>query len=541
MSPIPDNTDTIGKLDRQTARARRGMEEQSRVVASPHLLGGMVKSMTRDQLSLASGEVVRNMRIREEDLRRRPGTALFGGSLPNAEPVLGIVMFINEAGDVWLIRITQNAFHVANASVAGWTEYEIINAEDGVGSFPKSARLSYAQFFESLYIADGVNRIWEVNFGQQKVRELKDAPRTQFIMTFAERIVAANINQFFGGVRPSGVAWPVNADPRDWTGLGSGNEDLAMHDVGDAIAGLVSLENDALIIRRNSIWVMSRQPFEAPVFRFRQLMHGIGCDLPYSITRVPGGVIWADQRSREVYLFSLSEGPQRLASPVNEELFEDLKNLSFAQGVWDPFEREYHLALAFDTDGDELTRTWVLDLERRAWIFDDSPTISTLGVVSLPGEGVAIDDLVGTIDAQVVEIDEYGEDVGITPSLFKGITTGQVIKQTYDAENDWDGTVFEGEFHSQNFGSQTNRRSIKDLALRVVAENGGDVLLEERADESWRFTKTTELSASGLIQNVRIPRKGPTGNDLFWRVRTTAPGVKLKSYWVRLLEKSRQR
>jgi hypothetical protein len=517
------------------------------------MLGGMVKGVPRDELPVNSASSVVNARIREEWMGRRPGTAAYAGAAVDANPVLAIVTFITEARDIFTCRLTFDSFYVTNAAASGWTAYAFED-EDGATipdyasapantekRFRSNSRFSFAQFFSKLYIADGTNPVWEVDFNRQVVKQIKDAPRARFLMTFADRIVAGDVDFYEGGPRPNTIQWCVNAVPNDWTGFSSGWEDLAATDIGDTISGLVSLESGSVIIKKRSIWSLTRQAFQTPVFSFRPIVQGIGCDLPYTIQRVPGGVVFADQRTKEVYFYSPQNGPTPIGSVVNEDLYNDLELLEYAQAAYDPFEKEYHLGVIEDGET-QITRTWVYSFQHNAWTYDDSPEVSCIGVVELKGVGVAIDDLVGTIDAQSGTIDELGGGSTFIPTLLKGIEDGKVVKQSYDAATDYDSTAFSFEWISQNFGSQTLRREMKNLAVRALIATSGDVILDERnEDGSWRHEKTESVTGSAVPLNIRIPNKRVSGEDLFFRIRSTADGAKFYSWSVKIHEKGRQR
>lgn len=540
---MPDDTASIGKLYRKELGAVPGIPPQNAgLIESPNMLGGMIQNPSRDKLPVNSGRVVVNARTRDDWVGRRPGTAEFGGTKPDSNKVLASITFVSEALDVYICRITASSFYVLNAAGDGWTQYTVTDDEDNPATFPADARFSVAQYFDNLYLADGVNRIWEVNFGYKTVKQIPGSPRPHFICNFAERIIAGHIRKFAGGPRPSRIEWPVNGSVTDWTGEGSGGNDLALEDVGDSISGLVALEDLGLVVRRTSVWGITRQPFNQPIFRFSKLLTGLGCDLPYTIARIPQGAIWADQRTRDIYIFSASQGIQSILKGTNTVIFDDLSRLQFAEGRYDPFEREYHLGVAYNADDNLITRTWVISLKNGSISYDDGPEISTLGIVSVPPAGIAIDDLTGTIDAQTGTIDEYGEEGHFTPTLFKGVETGEVLKQSYDASTDWDATNFEFLFESQNLGSLTNRRSLKDLSIRALIANSGIVTLEERTEVgTWDVSKDRVIVGSSVKQNLRLPKTGLTGEDLFFQIRTTAPAAKFYSYWVRYLEKAAQR
>ena len=510
------------------------------------VVNGMVNRLPRSQVPQGSAYELKNARIRDDWTGRRPGTGIFGPPGPNSSIVLKMITFVFESGDFVLCRITTTSFHILDATLSTWIPFEILDEDGEPTTFiGQRVGVSFTQYFDKLYLADGIHKIWEVDFDDQTVQQIEEAPIAKYITTYGNRIIAGNVGFEEGGLRPASLAWSANATPRDWTSVSAGREDLSESNIGDEITGVFATENDLVIIRRTSIWHGSRQPFAGAPFRFTPVIANMGSDLPYSITRVPGGLIYADQRTRDVYFYTPGAAPQGLAKHLNRTIFEDLRDVKFCAGAFDPFEKEYHLGLVTDDTG-FIDKVWVYALEYGAWGYDDGPEVSTIGVVSIPGEAIAIQDLIGIIDVQdpppTGAIDDYGQEGGFFPTLVKGTAEGRVIVQRYAFSTDWNDVNFQFEFQSPNMGSVSKRRTIKDLSLSV--DSGmGSYTLEHSVDRGeWRNSLTTTIPIP--VQGrplLRLPKTQITGNDLYWRLLSTAPGLRIYSWWVRLLEKGRQR
>ena len=202
-----------------------------------------------------------------------------------------------------------------------------------------------------------------------------------------------------------------------------------------------------------------------------------------------------------------------------------------------------------------LTRTWVYSVEANAWEYDDSPEISCLGQGLALGDSPLIDDLLGTIDAQIPVpgddtkptpagwIDDWAFSGIIQPSILKGLETGEVLLQSIQAVRDWDETQFEMLFESQNIGSFTNRRTLKSVLMTAWAPDGGNMVVEfAHGRQQWIKQKTASMLAYTTVrpQQVGAPYTQITGNEVRFRVRAKWP-VWITELWVRMLEKSRQR
>lgn len=507
------------------------------VVEAPSVAGGMVNRVPRDQVPINSWRLGKNTRSKDFSTIRRPGTSELGTE-PDSNKVIRLVSYIKENGDIVLVRFTQSTAHIWNGG--SWLALTI---NDG-GFNGASNRLDVDEFLGKLYIADYIDRLWELNFDSKEINSISAAPRAKFCMAFADRIVAANVRPFSSGPRPHQIHWSVNGDPTDWTGTGSGFTDLFATDLGNEITGLFGLEDIGVVLRRKTIVHMSRQPFALNPFSFRTIIHEVGCDLPFSAAKVPNAIIFADSRTREVYLYSPGSLPTPLGAKLNRELFSDLANPDYAEGVYDPYEKEYHLGLVWSTNNGKFTRTWVYNLETQSWNYDDGPAeVTAISAAVSPNDFTTIDELSGTINALSGSIDELGGDPSVlSPSVFKGTSDGKVIQFDSTVTNDYDGTAFEAEWDSINLGSLSRRRTLKEVNVTCEIPVDGSVTIESSRDEStWLQTKTESKTGGSGVQYVRLTRQDQlVGNDLYFRIKTTARNFKILSWWAALMEQGVQ-
>jgi hypothetical protein len=399
-----------------------------------------------------------------------------------------------------------------------------------------------------VFIASRDARIIKIDLKASTYGEVDGAPYARFVTVFADRVVAAGIAP--DSLGSTKIQWSANALPEEWDALeneGAGEENLisSPSDTGDDITGLHALTQEMLILRERSIWVATRQPIVFAPFRFQPISVNHGCDLPYSAVKVENGVIWADYRSKGVWLFQPGSQPQRISDQIDDQLFVDLENLKWAEGSYDPFNREYHLGLA-TAPGEQLTKIWVLNLKTGAWAYDDTPIIQTIGQTVQLDDLIMIDELLGTIDAQNpapsgVINDWEGSEV-LPTGILKGTNTGEVLIQSYDADDDWNAFNFEFEWQSHSMAAFELRRTLTDLMLTIEAPISGTATLQESKDEiSWVNDKVVTITGATNRQRIGLPRRQITGNDLFWRISSDCPQLRLNSWWVRILNKFLQR
>lgn len=531
----------IGDLELSRGTPQVGYEFQELpegIVEVTDLTKGMVTSLPRKETTPESGLVVRNARTRQGWVGRRPGTRLYeNAELPDGNPVLKLVTFMSSGGAVYLLRITRGGVHIW--SVNGWKEIA------GYSS-PIDVRISVTQTFNRMFFTDG-RRPWMIDFDRLALTRINDAPYGQFVTGFGDRLLVANI--ISNGTRiPNGLAWSENLQPTRFSGLSAGQGTLMQgsSDFSDDITGIFGMEQEAIILRKRSIWVASRQAFASNPFRFVNAIAGYGCDLPYTAVQVPGGVIYADQFTKGVYFYQIGGTPQKISGQIEDDIFEDLWTLQYADASFDPYENEYHLGLTYNIGGDTewISRTWVYALKDGAWSYDDGPKVSTIGVVTTPSPFISIDDLLGVIDTLPGTIDSLGgSPFTARPVLFKGTQFGEVLEQTYQADDDHDGTAFMFEFQTQNLGALARRRTIIDQAFQFESPFGCEVRMAHRRgkDQSWKNEKIREVGGAQSIQSIKLGKTKVSGDDLYLRIQSSMGQIRVRSFWLRFFQKGIQR
>ncbi len=491
---------------------------------------GMVSNFTRDKRPSGSSLSIVNGRSRENWVGRRGGYADYITE-PDTNLVIKIVGFNGEQNNNWVIRIAIGSTH-ATTTKAGWTaltgtDYTLFN------------RISAAQMLGSLYIANEEKKIVKIDLTNLSFDEVSEAPTCRFITPFGDRLVAAYISDPASGVLPFGIAWSENADPTDWDGAGAGTENLIQSpsDTGDEITGIFGFGPTMIILRERSIWHATRQPFQIAPFRFDPVITNQGCDMPYSAVRTVDengkltGIMFADHRTNGVFSYTPGSRPQRVSRVIEDILFESIVDPFRAEATFDGRYLEFHLGYSTDAaNPNNMSKYRVFSQETGAWVTDDSPTATTLGVVSDVGSPTMIDDLTGVIDNLTGTIDSLSSVPIQAPILLKCLTDGSVQQENLATA----GThVFT--WTSQNIGSVSRRRTLKVLQLLMSASSSGNTILQWSRDAStWTTIKTiadvSALSKIGMKQGV-------TGDDIYWRVTSLATDFRMTEWWAKVLEK----
>ncbi|KKL98036.1 hypothetical protein LCGC14_1828430 [marine sediment metagenome] len=491
---------------------------------------GMASNLTRDKRPLGSSLSIVNGRSRENWVGRRGGYADYV-TKPDSNLVLKIIGFNGTENDNWVVRVSVGGIH-ATATTTGWT------ALSG-SAYSAFGRMTHAQMLFSLYLANPQKKIVKVDLEDLTFAEVSEAPICRYITPFADRLVAAYIHDSASGILPFGLAWSENADPLDWTGDGSGTENLIQNpsDTGDEITGLLGYGNVLIILRERSIWHAVRQPFQTAPMRFIPIITSQGCDMPYTAVRTVDengkltGIMFADKRTNGVFSYTPGSRPQRISRLIEDILFEDIADPAKAEGTFLSRYQEYHFGYSTDSSNPyNMSKYRVFSQETGAWVTDDSPTATTIGVVSDIGAPTVIDDLSGFIDDLSGVIDGLGGVVFQDPILLKCGTAGEV--QDEDMATAASHTFT---WTSQNIGAVSRRRLIKIFQLLMSASASGDTVLEFSKDAStWTNIKT--ISDPSSLSKIGSKR-GFSGDDLYWRVTSKAKEFRFTEWWAKVLEK----
>lgn len=545
--------------------------------------GGLVTGLSQEKTPRGSASVFINGRILPGWTETRPGTTLLTPTKPDNNKIYKLILCLNEAGSPIVARFALGSIYLlidnvwysvddfitltpyeANKDGNGWwlfttpigsgdTFTKILPSRDqllagdaalnAVQVIAKNTDgfllivnplyvthpvLNVTQMFNYLFVTDLLGPVGWVSLDALAHDEraasgrIRGAPQARYITTFGDRVIAAHIESGGDGF-PNRVQWCDNSDPFTWDGETSGTEDLIQGAFGlsDSITGIFGMDQICYILRRQSIWTMTRQAFGSVPFRFDPYLSGYGCDLPYSATQIQNGLIWADRRTKGVYMFIPGSLPIRISENINPNFIVDLEDPIWVEGSYDPFERQYHLGLTTSGVDYLIQKIYIYDLDSKTWAVDDSPIISCFGRMA------------GTLDIQ--------DRLIFHSSIFKGIETGEIIYHDEDVNTDWNGDEITLTFASPNMGALSNRRTLQYVLTKLLVLFDGDVIFDVSNDGvTWRNVITKSVTSETYLQQVGLKKQPITGDDLFWRLRSTAK-IQLRSWFAELLDKSMSR
>lgn len=560
---MPDNKFATLRETNDPASRIRGFQFEGIPVGEIEVLDmtpGIHVEGPRDKRPPGSAEVARNGRSRHDWVGRRPGTVEIIDN-PDGDVVLRVYTVHLDQDRRWLVRVTKNAIY-ATQDAGGWGP-PITGPALGF-----DRRVDATQHQGRLYLTHPAKKLIEIDFQSRTYKEVEGAPRSRYTTSFADRVIVANVADKVGGWRGTKLQWSANGDSREWDSLedesaGEVFLDSAPSDYGDEITGIFPIGQLLVVLRERSVWVAERQPFAADPFRFTPVSVGVGCDLPFTGQIVPGGLVWADRRTRSVYFWSPGRQPQAISSQIMRELYADIDVSEWVEGAYDPFEMEYHLGLnvpgvIIDNRGEcvetkFMTKFWVHNFAKQSWCYDIGPVASTMGNIVGVADQVFINELTGTINEQVPDsgdalkpnpdgwINDWGHDPEdiFQPALFKGTPTGEVIYFSWLTDIDFDCSRFDFVWQSQNLGHPSKARTLRELLFLSRAMFKGRVVVEmSKNNHIWREMKSLRPEALPYRQRLAM-KKQFSGDDMWFRITSSAGGFRMYEFWARVLERAR--
>lgn len=290
-----------------------------------------------------------------------------GGSFPTRFTTAGVEVF--QGGWQAATGVAWTTTDLRNFSMTGWND--------------------------SVVFADDTNGIFELKFtGSFPVSLLNPLGGVKHLATFSGRIIASLDNR---------IQWTIKNDQTNWSGIGSGFEDLKSAPGGtpDGQTAVVPLSDDtALMIRSRSVWLMrTTGDFDAP-FAFTILTQGKGCIWPRTVAAISGGAIWVGEDAT-IWLYD-QNGLTNIAQPIYTTLQVTQASMRKATAAYDPRWDEYRLSIP----GLPIQR---FNRATQMWTEDTYQFPIRSMSYATYAQPLTVDQLVGTVDALgSVAVDDLG-------------------------------------------------------------------------------------------------------------------------------------
>lgn len=464
-------------------------------LASGAVKGGI--NDTQDPADIDDSQVqdALNCRIRFDKLSRRSGTVAYGAAKPNSNKILAVYNFKSNAGISTILRFTAGTIY---RDPAGWT------AIAGALAGTDTDRLTIAAAFNSVVFANnGVDYLQQINLGANTFARLGNAPKYKFCTVFANRVVGFN-NQTAGSINPIEVGWSGDGnitvfDSTTDPSAGSGPLIESPGDLSDYITGGFGFTNLMVVLRERSIVVATIQAIPTNPFNFYTDVAGIGCGCSYSAVVVPGGIAFADHRTRKVYLYSPGQQPIEISTPIESSLFDSITDPSAVIGSYDNRNNEYSIAIP--STSSSTVRTWIFNLRTKAWTYDERSNLSAIADIEGSAGNITIDSLVGTIDSLTGTIDGLVNSDTTATSRLYGFTNGDLQLESVSATDD-SGVSYTDRVISKTFTLPVTDEYVCKINYEVLCRSSSTIALSYSKDGGITWI----LARTDVISTVRIPK-----------------------------------
>lgn len=180
----------------------------------------------------------------------------------------------------------------------------------------------------------------------------------------------ANNRMFIGNTnaQPSRIYWSVLGNPEDWTGTGSGSQDVGLNDGDTLVAGATVGLDTVLLFKQNSIWTLATRsapfPLYGPVFR------GVGAISKRGIVYVDGIIyfITSEPRMKATDGTTIYDFPDSI-----DDIWDGLNSsrLKYAHGIYNRRLNQIQwFVSSYTSTTNDLCLIW--DLKRKCWLKHNS-------------------------------------------------------------------------------------------------------------------------------------------------------------------------
>lgn len=423
-------------------------------------------------------------------------------------------------------------YRVTTTSVERWNGSAWVTVAANVFTGGVHDYFSFTGWGSELLMTNGVDKIFFVNSETGANGFITQSFPAKHIQSFGNRVVATNVKEP-GGQKPFRVRWCVKNNNRDWTGDGSGFEDLFAAPGGrvDIAHGCYPITDDtAYIVRSETFWHMSLTGLVLAPFRFTRLMSAeAGMMARRSVVSTPDGLIGV---AEENVMMLTSAGLKPIGDEIREILIPSISDIDAAVGFYDKRRNEYRLAVG--------NTVWRRNFRTPGWTKDVYPhDIRYIARVKLEQAGLVINDLTGFIDGLSTAyppgfIDSLTQSLGGIDAIFfilfdssASIIVHEDPSSTQDVNIDED--LVDPEIIATTAllqaGSVLDKTKPIELQVEYEAEVMQDLIFEYSIDAgtTWStFSTKTVNSTTGPA--VLAVRKTITGHNIQLRLRSTVLG-----------------
>lgn len=282
----------------------------------------------KNRVPLSHTPEMTNLYLDRGVMKSRKGTTAMG--VASGIEIMGVVNFVVASGVGFLLRFTTQRLQQWNGGA--W-----VNVGDAVFTGSNADYFTYTAFGDTLLFSNGINGLWEYAPLTGSLTLVAGGPNALHLSTFGGRVLATNADY------PGRLDWTAKNNSRDWTGVGSGDEELLSTPGGkvDALMGVWPVTDDfALMVRTNSIWQVSQTGDPDAPFRFGRLHANLGSRSRHTVDVIPGGIILFG--TDDVWIVTDSSVTP-IGQLVKDRMYLESSDITKARGLYRPDTKEYWL------------------------------------------------------------------------------------------------------------------------------------------------------------------------------------------------------
>lgn len=503
-------------------------QEAPTLIVESRLNGGMNTYVDAADLPNFQVQLARNCEIRADKIQRRPGLEDLGITKPNSDPVLLYTAFKRFDGTTIFLRFTRNKVH--RQGLSSWTEIT-----SGVPfSITDTTRIRFTTLNDRFFFSVGNKDVQEINFTANTYADLGDAGSYKYITGFFNRLVGANLFAV-STPNPTLVAWSGDLNFGVWnpaTDISAGSTPLleAATDFADPITGLFGFASVMLILRERSLWTATKRPVASNPFQFQASFPYAGCDTPSSATQKRNGIVWYDNRSNQIYDYTIGQAPREIGNPIKDLLPSRITSLDSIVGAYDAVRDRYHLLIPSETS--TTSYEYVFDFGTESWVENEHTNAVYVSSVAGGLSPLVIDELSGTIDALVGTIEDLENNTIIPTRLFYGQSNGDVLVSNSGLTED-NGTPYTTTIVSKLYTAGNDELSVRRLSFRYIPTRIGTFSVYYSVDNgiTWELYETTTLTTMDIGKRKRILcTKQARTPEFCWKVEMETSSIQLLEY-----------
>lgn len=420
-------------------------------------VGGQWAILPPSKMPFNASPDMLNCVVRNNHLEKRPGYSQWSpGNAAIGTRVVGIYATYDDQGNSYLYAGHPTGVVKYNTGTNVW---DTVTGTALTGGSEKLFRWVVSQ--NSLLFANGVDPVKRIPFDLTYASLNANCPAARYIERFADRVYIAHTVEA-ASQKPFRIRRSVVNDHTDWVGIGSGFNELT--EAPYFIKNIKRLGTELAIYTEKGIYAGVRTGIAAAPMQIEPRATDVGLFSPLVLEGYKE--LHFLMGSDDFYLYN-GYKPESIGENIRDAIFTsiDLDHTHMNSSAVLQDSQEF---LAFLCMGGSSTpnMAWVYNWALKVW-YPWSVAGPLCSTVYKSSDYVSIDELVGTIDEQVLEIDASPFQSGY-PTLLTGHTDGKIYMWSTGTYGD-NGQVIPCRWTSKDIVSEDLDPSKEGMKISLTA------------------------------------------------------------------------